>query len=303
MATPLRRALRAYPELFAVLLAAAFGLGVQAPLRWLVARHGIDVLLAALVFTIAVTITVGEIREAGQFRRRLLLCLVTGVTLLPAMAWAVAHLVSAGPLRRGMLTVGLAPCEIASVATTAMAGGQAAAAAVILIGSTLLSVVVAGPILILEAGHASIKPLHLIANLAVVVLLPLAAGVTLRALYHVGAGRERVTSSVTTFTLAGLVALIAAEVHLSTSYIGVLGASIVFVLASAGVGRLLGLQARDSLVTPIVLTTSMRDFAVAAGIATSAFGPTAAAPLGLYGIVVLVWGTVVAGTLRRQHSA
>ena len=44
---------------------------------------------------------------------------------------------------------------------------------------------------------------------------------------------------------------------------------------------------------------SMRDFAVAAGIAAAAFGPEAAAPLGLYGIIVMIWGTVVASRARR----
>ena len=33
----------------------------------------------------------------------------------------------------------------------------------------------------------------------------------------------------------------------------------------------------------------MRDFAIAAGLAAAAFGPAAAAPLGLYGIAVLIW--------------
>ncbi len=45
----------------------------------------------------------------------------------------------------------------------------------------------------------------------------------------------------------------------------------------------------------------MRDFAIAAGLATAAFGPAAAAPLGLYAILVLVWGTAAAGFLRRHH--
>ena len=61
---------------------------------------------------------------------------------------------AAGPLRDGLLTVGLAPCEIASVATTAMAGGEAALSAGVLIGSTLTTVALAGPILRLEAGPA-----------------------------------------------------------------------------------------------------------------------------------------------------
>jgi len=44
----------------------------------------------------------------------------------------------------------------------------------------------------------------------------------------------------------------------------------------------------------------MRDFAIAAGLAAAAFGPAAAAPLGLYGIMVLVWGTAVGSALRGR---
>ena len=76
------------------------------------------------------------------------------VTVLPALSWAVAHLVPAGPLRDGVLVTGLAPCEIASVATTALAGGEAAVAAGVLVGSTLATVILAAPILTLEAGQA-----------------------------------------------------------------------------------------------------------------------------------------------------
>ncbi len=42
----------------------------------------------------------------------------------------------------------------------------------------------------------------------------------------------------------------------------------------------------------MILPTAMRDFAVAAGIAASAFGAAAAAPLGIYGVMVLVFGAV-----------
>jgi hypothetical protein len=46
----------------------------------------------------------------------------------------------------------------------------------------------------------------------------------------------------------------------------------------------------------------MRDFAVAAGIAAAAFGPAAAAPLGAYGVLVLLAGSVAA-IIARRHPA
>ena len=89
---------------------------------------------------------------------------------------------------------------------------------------------------------------------------------------------------------AGFVALAA----LSTDYVGVGAAAIVFTLGAAVLGRALSIRGGSSIGTPLLLTTSMRDSAIAAGIASSAFGSDAAAPLGLYGIVVLVWGTAFA---------
>src|SRR5580704_12536651 len=146
-AANLRAPLARYPELAAVLAAAIIGLSVQRPLAWLAARQGINVLLAVLVFATAVTIEPAALRRAAAAWRPLLAALAVGVTVLPALSWAAARLVPAGPLRDGVLVIGLAPCEIASVATTALAGGEAAVAAGVLIGSTLATVVLAAPIL------------------------------------------------------------------------------------------------------------------------------------------------------------
>ena len=295
-----------YPELVAVLAAAILGLSARRPLAWLAGHQGINALLAVLVFATAVTIEPAALRRAAAAWRPLLAALVTGITVLPLLSWAVSRLVATGSLRDGVMAVGLAPCEIASVATTAMAAGEAALAAGALIGSTLTAVLFAGPVLRLEAGHASVRPGGIIANLALVVALPLAAGIALRAWVPpaarvlAGERAERAASRVALFAVAALVALIAAEVRLSARYIAVTGALVVFLACSAVAGRLLGLRAARPAATALLLTTLMRDFAIAAGLATAAFGPAAAAPLGLYGILVLAWGTAVAGFLRRH---
>jgi len=298
-----RALLTTYPELAAVLVAAIVGLSVQRPLAWLAARQGISVLLAVLVFATAVTIEPAALRRAALAWRPLLATLIVGVTVLPALSWAASRLVPAGSLRDGVLAVGLAPCEIASVATTAMAGGEAAVAAGVLIGSTVAAVAIAGPILSLEAGRAGFSPGGIVVNLALVVALPLATGIALRAAVPGWTERaDRAASRTAIVAVAALVALIAAEVHLSAGYASVAGALAVFLLASALIGWLLGRRAPRQVAAAVLLTTSMRDFAIAAGLATAAFGPPAAAPLGLYGILVLIWGTATAATLRRRAA-
>jgi predicted Na+-dependent transporter len=296
------QALNQYRELALVVVAAVIGLTVQSPLAWVVHHQGVDIFLAILVFATAITIEPESLRRLPAVWRHLAAALLVGVTILPALSWAVAHLVAAGSLRDGITTMGLAPCEIASIATTAMASGDIAFAGGILIGSTILTVSVAGPILALEVPGVSIHPGHIIVNLLIVVALPLAAGIAARAFLRLPAATESVASTTSVLAVAVLVALIAAEVHLSLHYLPVLAAIVLFVLASALVGRLLGRAGGPSVMKALLLTTSMRDFAIAAGVATAAFGAPAAAPLGLYGIIVLIWGTGAAGYLRKRTS-
>jgi bile acid:Na+ symporter, BASS family len=291
--------LSSYPELICVLVAAVVGLTVQSPLAWLASHQGINVLLAVLVFTTGLTIEPVDLRRIGKTWRPLVVAVATGIIVLPALSWLASRLVVAGSLRDGIMVAGLAPCEIASVATTGMAGGEAALSAGVLIGSTVATIGLAGPILSLEAGHANVHPAGIIVNLALVVALPLAAGIVLRATITLGNRVERSAGIVAIASVAALVALIAAEVHLSRPYFAVALALIVFLAASALLGRLLGVRSHRRVRRAILLTTSMRDFAIAADLAVSAFGPPAAAPLGLYGILVLVWGTAAAGLLRR----
>jgi predicted Na+-dependent transporter len=296
----LRTLLGAYPELICVLVASIFGLSIQSPLAWLDRRHGIDVLLAVLVFATALTIEPTALRRLGRIWRPLLAAVTVGILVLPALSWLASRFVAAGSLRDGVMVAGLAPCEIASVATTAMAGGEPAFSTGVLMGSTLATVALAGPILSLEAGHVSVHPASILANLALVVVLPLAAGILVGRITSLDSRAERAANVTAIAAVAGLVALIAAEVHLSRPYFAVTLALATFLIASALVGALLGAPTDRRVRRAILLTTSMRDFAVAADLASSAFGPAAAAPLGLYGILVLVWGTAAAGVLRQR---
>ena len=301
-----RRRLSAYPELAAVLAAAVIGLCARSPLAWLAGHQGINVLLVILVLATAVTIDARALRRLARAWQRILVTVLVGVTVLPALSWAVARLVPAGPLRDGVLVTGLAPCEIASVATTGLAAGEAAVAAGVLIGSTLASVVLAGPILTLEAGHAGFSPGGVIENLAVVVALPLAVGIAVRSWVSATArilatpAAGTAASRTALVAVAALVALVASEVHPAASYGAVAGALLLFLAVSAVLGRVLGVRAAPPTGSALLLTTSMRDFAIAAALAAAAFGPASAAPLGLYGIAVLVWGTACAGVLRTR---
>ena len=302
MTRPRHQWVHAYWELIVVAVAAAVGLTVQSPLAQIVRHQGIDVLLVILVFSTAITVEARSLRRLSASWRQLALALAVGVSVLPALSWLVSHMVAAGSLRNGITTVGLAPCEIAAIATTAMAGGDVALSAGILIGSTLLTVTVAGPILAFETPGTSVHPAHIIFNLLVIVAVPLAVGVAIRTVTNIRPRGDAIAATTSTLAVAALVALVASEVHLSRRYLAVLLAVLVFLVGTAVVGRIIGFSCDQPTIKAMLLTTSMRDFAIAAALATAAFGPAAAAPLGIYGIVVLVWGTGSAGFMRARSA-
>jgi predicted Na+-dependent transporter len=298
-----RQALSDYRELAIVAVAAAIGLTVQDPLGWAVRHQGIDVLLVILVFFTALTIEPRTLRHLPAAWKRLSVALLAGITVLPALSWSVAHLVTPGHLREGVAAIGLAPCEIASIATTAMAGGDVAFAGGLLFGSTVLTVVLAGPILAAEASGTTLDPWHILVNLLCIVALPLGAGVAVRGTLEPPRRVIEAASTISTLSVAVLVALVASEVHFARSYVSVIVAVVAFMVVSAGVGLLVGRGATLPVRGALLLTLSMRDFAIAAGLATAAFGPDAAAALGVYGIAVLLWGTGAAGFLRTRNPA
>ena len=295
----LQEAVAGRAGLVAVVAAVAVGLGARAPLAWVDRHGGIDVALVCLVFASALTVAPAGWRRAGGQWRVLLAPLLAGVTILPALAWGLARFVGAGPLRDGVLAAGLAPCEIASVAATTMAGGDTALAAGMLVGSTVLTAALAGPLLSLEAGGAAVPTGRIVVDLSLVVVVPLVAALAVRAASPRTARIERPAGAVAAASVTVLVALVAAQVHLSSGYWPVALALGAFLLVSAALGWGLG-RRRPGHASALLLTVSMRDFAVAAALASAAFGAAAAAPLGLYGVMVLGWGAVVAG--RRRHE-
>jgi predicted Na+-dependent transporter len=231
--------------------------------------------------------------------RRLVAALASAALVLPGLSWAASQLVHTLALRRGVLTVGLAPAEIASVATTSLAGGEAVVAAGILVGSTLVTVAGAGIGLRLLGGGGTVHLLPLLTNLALVVGAPMAAGIAIRSRVTLSEAQENAAERLSVAIVTLLVWLVASNVRLSGAYVTVIAALVVFLAGSAVLGAGLGYRAPAPVARALLLTTSMRDFAVAAAIAVAAFGAASAAPLGVYGVIAIGWGMAVA-TLRSH---
>jgi predicted Na+-dependent transporter len=110
-----------------------------------------------------------------------------------------------------------------------------------------------------------------------------------------------------TLSLLVLLWLVASQIQVRASEAGIVLALVAYLAGAAGLGVVLARGTPPERRTAIVLTTGMRDFAVAAGIAASAFGAAAAAPLGIYGLLVLIFGSAAAyragRTGRREGVA
>jgi len=291
------RAADTHIELVLLVGAVVLSQAVPEPARFLVDHRGLDVSLAVLVFATAIAIPPSAFRGLETRAGRLIVSLIAAAVVLPALSWTVSRLVATTALRRGVLAVGLAPAEIASVATTSLAGGDGAIAAGMLVGSTLVTVMAAGIALRLLGGNANIHPLSLLNNLGLVIGAPMIVGIAIRTKVALSERQEATAEHISVAVVTLLVWLVASQVRLSSAYVGVTVALLLFLAGSALLGAALGVRAPAPVATALLLTTSMRDFAVAAGIAVAAFGAAAAAPLGLYGVMAIGWGMAVA-TIR-----
>ncbi len=284
-----------------VLISAALGVSLPGPGRRADAAGAILVTLAVLVFCTGASMTFSEIGAIRTAARRLAVVLPVTTIGLPVLAWLASHLVNGVALRGGILSAGIAPAEVASVALTGLAGGEAALAAGLLAISTVLTVLLAGPILGIAGAHSSASQLGLLSTLALVVALPLIAGSAMRSLDPFGGREQPITRVAGTASLLVLLWEVASQLHLRASDARVLLALLAYLAGGVILGWLLAIGAPPGQRTAIVLPTAMRDFAVAAGIAASAFGAAAAAPLGIYGLLVLIFGTAVVYAARQRE--
>jgi BASS family bile acid:Na+ symporter len=205
------------------------------------------------------------------------------------------------------VAVGLSSSEVASVGLTALAGADATIALGAVAGSLVLAALV-GPVAIgwLSGTHGAHGGSgHLLARFALVVLAPLCVGVAIRSLRAGGdwlARRDDERDGIAALTVIVLVYASLSGTQGSHGLGSALVASVCFCAGSALLGwAWYARAARDpATAIPGALTIAMRDFAVAAALASQAFGTRAAVVPGVYGVVMLVAGTAFVTVVRRR---
>jgi predicted Na+-dependent transporter len=277
------------------LLAAALGLVV--PSSTLAGQS--DLLLALLVLATALGISFAELARLREHVRAVVVLSLLPLPVLVGAAWLLGR--PFAPLvRDGLLAVGLSSAEVASVGLVALAGADATIALGVVTGSLVLAALI-GPVAIgwLSASTVHVSSGHLLARFALVVIAPLVVGVAARSrgalakrLVEVDAEREGVAA----LTVAVLVYAALSGTHGAHHLGAALLASVAFLIICACLAQLWRqVDGRRTSAIPGAFTIAMRDFAVAAALATQAFGTAAGAVPGVYGVVMLVAAAIAAG--------
>jgi predicted Na+-dependent transporter len=298
--SPPTRALAAAPRILTPLALVAAALALLAPSSALAARS--DLLLTLLVLATALGISFADLRRLRDHAAVLAFLSVAPLVVLGALAWVIGR-PFAPPVRDGLLAVGLASSEVASVGLVAIAGAGAAIALGAVSGSLVASALL-GPLAAsaLAGGSAHASPGPLLARFALVVIVPLVMGVAARSRWPRVAAADPEREGVAALTVAVLIYAALSGARGAHDLGGALLASVIFLAVSVALAEVWRRRAGPATAVPGAFAIAMRDFAVAAALAAQAFGIAAGAVPGVYGVVMLVAGTIAAGRLARSRQ-
>ena len=277
------------------LVLVAAGCGLLWPSPELADRS--DLILAALVLAVALTLDPRRFRAAARAWRRIAAAVLLPLAFLLPLAIALAALYD-GPTQDGLIALGLASTEVAAAGFVVLAGGEAALALTVIVlslGVTAVAAPVVAPLLV----DTATQPGELIVRFSLVVLVPLAVGLAVR-------GRtadprlEGVGGRAATLALALLVYAALGDLGDRSRVAGAVTASALFLAGSVALALVLRRPLGGLDTGGFVF--ALRDFAVAAALAAQFDSPGAAATPAAYGVLMLVAAAATAPLMGRVGS-
>jgi predicted Na+-dependent transporter len=298
----LRRGLIRTTDFLLPLAAGAGALALLAPSTTVAERS--DVVLAALVLFTALTIAPSDLVQLGALKAEVTALVLAPFALLVPLAWAASRPFD-GAVSDGVLALGVASTEVAAVGMVALAGGRAVLALGALTGSLVVAALAGPPLLGLLAGVTGdgVAVGDLVVRFTLVVIVPLAAGLAVRATTPRLREAEDELSGLATVTVVVLVYGAMSGTGADGDLLAATAAGALFLgLSAIPVAAWMAIAPRELHLTG-GFVIGLRDFAVAAALASQAFEPPAATVAGIYGVLMLLVGAAAAQLLRRQPPA
>jgi bile acid:Na+ symporter, BASS family len=273
------------------LVVIAAGAGLLWPSRELAGRS--DLILAALVLAVAVTIDPRRFHAAARAWRRVAVVVLLPLAFLLPLAVGLAALYD-GATHDGLIALGLASTEVAAAGLVALAAGDAALALAV-IAPSLVVTAAAAPAVAPLLVDTAVEPGEVIVRFSLVVLVPLALGLAVRA-RSADPRLESFGDRAATLVLALLVYAALGDLGDRSRLGGALAASALFLAGSVGIAMLVRPLLGELRTGGFVF--ALRDFAVAAALAGQFDSAGAAAIPAVYGVLMLVLATLAAPVLR-----
>ena len=271
-----------------------------APAPFVTITPYVTYLLGIIMLGMGMTLTPRDFHDVFQRPRDITIGVAAQYLIMPLLGFFIARILRLPPdLAAGLVLVGCCPSGTASNVMTYMSEGDLALSVSVTSMTTLLAPVLTPYLTLLLAGEWIPVPAErLLVEILKIVILPVIAGVGLRALFS-----RRIEKLLRIFPLlsaSAIIAIIMAIVAINSSRlltegIVIFAAVILHNLAGFGLGfqtaKAFGLEPRK--VKAITYEVGMQNSGLAAALALKYFSPVAAIP----GAIFSVWHNVAAAAL------
>lgn len=290
---------------FALLVVLGGVVGLIVPDQVAVLTDAIPLLLGIIMFGMGLTLRPADFALVLRRPRAVVLGLLAQFLVMPLTAWSVSWALGlSGALLVGMVLVGAAPGGTASNVIVYLAKGDVALSVTLTSVATLLAPLLT-PLLVLWLASSDLPVgfWDLFSSIVQIVLIPVLAGLVVRAL----AARlvERALPYLPLVSVTGIVIAVAAIVGANRDAVLSSGALLVLaVMLHNGIGLLLGYFAAraarldESARRAVSVEVGMQNSGLSASLATTHFMPLAALPAALFS----VWHNISGATLATYWA-
>ncbi len=264
-------------------------------------------LLALVMLCMGLTLTPADLAGLRRAGRPVAVGVALQYLVMPLTAWLLA-LAFGLPreLAVGLILVGAAPGGTASNVVTWLARGDVPLSVAMTTASTLLSPLMTPLwVWLLASAWMPVHPIPLLLAVARIVLLPVLAGVAIRAFWNPGRlVLHGLLPLLSMLVIAWIVGVVTGLNHERLASVGAPVLAVVALLNAAGL--MLGwLGAKHAGQPParrrtVAIEVGMQNSGLAVALATAHFGPLAALPGAVFSIWHNITGPLLAGLWRRR---